>query len=73
MRCPATEELVYGLICRGPGRTAADLAVAVFGPGARQQRVNTHCGVLCSMGLVERRGYGGAADPYRYYACTTEP
>ena len=59
--------LLYGLISFGPGRTERELAEAVHGDGGYQQSVNSWCRYLVDLGLVERRGYGGVNDPYRYY------
>ncbi len=55
------------LIHKGPGRTERELAEAIFGPNAEQQRVNQDCRLLEQRGRVERRGEGGSNDPYRYY------
>jgi hypothetical protein len=55
------------LIEKGPGRTEAELAEAIFAQGAYQQKVNQDCRMLADRGAVERRGFGGSSDPYRYY------
>lgn len=55
------------LISKGPGRTEIDLAEAIHGNQAYQQRVNQDCRLLVGRGKVERRGDGGPADPYRYF------
>ena len=60
-------EVLLFLIKNGPGRTESQLAQAIFGRKAYQQRVNSDCQVLLSRGLVERRGEGGPSDPYRYF------
>jgi hypothetical protein len=61
-----SDVLTY-LIEKGPGRTEAQLAVAIYGSGAEQQSVNSDCRLLAGRGKVERRGEGGPADPFRYY------
>jgi hypothetical protein len=55
------------LIEKGPGRTEAQLAEALFGGSAHQQRVNQDCRLLEVLGKVERRGSGGLADPFTYH------
>lgn len=60
-------DVLLFLIDNGPGRTETELAQAIFGNEAYQQRVNSDCKLLLSMGRVERRGEGGPADPYRYF------
>ena len=62
---------IYGvlkfLIEKGPGRTEAQLAEAIFGPSGYQQRVNQDCQLLVNRGEVERRGLGGPGQPYTYF------
>ena len=60
-------EVLLFLIENGPGRTERQLAEAIFGCKAYQQRVNSDCQVLLSRGLVERRREGGPSDPYVYF------
>ena len=60
-------EVVEFLIRKGPGRTEAELATAIFGPCGQQPVVNQDCRLLEQRGAVERRGSGGSADPYRYF------
>ena len=55
------------LIEKGPGRTEAQLAEAIFGARGYQQRVNQDCSAMDFLGTVERRGAGGPGDPYRYF------
>ena len=55
------------LIGKGPGRTEAELAEAIFADRHSQPRVNQDCRMLADRGLVERRGFGGPSNPYRYY------
>jgi hypothetical protein len=64
-----SDVLIY-LIEKGPGRTEAQLAAAIYGSGAEQQRVNQDCRLLAGGGKVERRGEGGPGDPFRYYPAT---
>lgn len=60
-------EVLEFLIRKGPGRTERELAEAIFGLGAEQQRVNQDVRRLELDGAVERRGAGGPSDPYRCY------
>ena len=60
-------DIVEFLIAKGPGRTASELAKAIFGPGAVQQRVNQECNMLVQSGAVEFKGEGGPADPFTYW------
>ncbi len=60
-------DVLVFLIANGPGRTEAELAEAIFGNRGYQQRVNGDCNLLVSRGVIERRGSGGPADPYRSY------
>lgn len=60
-------DVLLFLIERGPGRTKQELAEAIYGPGGYQQEVNGECRLLVQRRLVERRGEGGQADPYRYF------
>lgn len=55
------------LIRNGPGRTASELSVAIFGDSGYQQRVNSDCGLLVNRGLVTRVGAGGPNQPYKYF------
>jgi predicted transcriptional regulator len=55
------------LIQKGPGRTEMELAQAIHGDKAYQQRVNQDCNMLVNAGKVERRGGGGPGDPFRYW------
>ena len=60
-------DVLLFLIEKGPGRTEAELAEAVYADKAYQQRVNQDCRLLVTRGEIERRGAGGASDPYRYF------
>ena len=51
------------LVCR----TEIELAQAIHGDQAYQQRANQDCNMLLNAGKVERRGDGGAGDPFRYW------
>jgi hypothetical protein len=60
-------DVVEYLIGKGPGRTELELAIAIHGPNGRQPQVNQDCRMLADRAKIERRGLGGAAEPYRYY------
>ena len=60
-------EVLEFLIQKGPGRVARELAQAIHGESAYQQQVNQDCNMLVDAGKVQRRGAGGADDPYRYW------
>ncbi len=67
---PTILDVLAFLIEKGPGRTASQLAEAIFAENAYQQRVNQDCNLLVDRGRAERRGLGGPGDPYRYYPKT---
>jgi hypothetical protein len=50
------------LIRKGPGRTELELARAIYGGNAHQQRVNQDCYMMAILGKA-----GGPGDPYRYW------
>ena len=58
---------LQALIAKRPGLTEAELAEALYGPDAYQQRVSSTCRRLIKLGKVERTG-AGYSDPYRYRA-----
>lgn len=60
-------QVLEKLILNKPGQTEMQLATAIFHGEAYQQRVNEDCRLLINRGVVERRGEGGPADPFRYY------
>lgn len=60
-------EVLEYLIAKGPGRTEIELATAIHGSKAYQQRVNQDCALLLNRGSVQRRGAGGPGAPHRYY------
>jgi hypothetical protein len=62
-----TQDVLEFLIKKGPGRTEAELADAIFGAGGYPQRVHIDCARLVTGKSVRRRGAGGRADPFRYY------
>lgn len=55
-------DVLHYLIEKGPGRTEAELAKAIYGDTGIQQGVNQDCRLLEGRGLVERHG-----EPYRYW------
>jgi hypothetical protein len=60
-------DVLLFLIEKGPGRTEAQLAEAIYAGKAYQQRVNQDCRLLVDRGRITRRGDGGPSDPYKYY------
>ena len=65
-------DVLLFLVENGPDRTAAELAVAVFGHKAYQQRVNQDCARLAGAGEIERRGIGGHGDLFKYHPVPQE-
>lgn len=65
-------DVLMFLIEKGPGRTEAELAEAIFGDRAYQQRVNGECRLLVDRGRIERRGTGGQSDPFKYFPILSE-
>lgn len=63
---PTAAFRVEELIRKRPRMTEAEIAKALFGAAAYQQKVNGVCRALISKGLVKRLGSGGAGDPYVY-------
>lgn len=57
---------ILEIVKRRPGMTELEIARAIYGSGAVQQRVNQYCRALLAQGLIERGGRGGATDPYIY-------
>lgn len=55
------------LIAKCPGRTELELAKAIFGEHAVQQRVNQDIALLVNRDVVIRKGEGGQSDPYRLF------
>lgn len=67
---PTIMDVLRFLIEKGPGRTEAELARAMYGADGQQPQVNQDCRILERRGLVERRGVGGPGDPFRYFPAT---
>lgn len=59
---------ILDLVHRKPGLTEAELAQALFGGSAYQQRVNSTCRRLVKAKAVQRSGLGGRSDPFRYHS-----
>ena len=62
-----TYDVLEFLIQKGPGRTEAELADAIFGEGGYPQRVHIDCARLVAGKKARRRGAGGRGNPFRYY------
>lgn len=58
--------LLY-LIENEPGRSAVELAQAIYGEGATELRVQQDLMRLLSSGEIERCGIGSLTDPHCYY------
>ena len=61
------QQRILSEIGTSPGLTEREIAERIFGREGYQQQVNPDCRKLYAQGLVERRGFGGPGDPYRYY------
>ena len=59
------------LIAKAPGRTAVQLAVAIYGEKSTKHRITWGLDALLKYGEVERRGNGVRNGPYRYYPKAT--
>lgn len=57
---------IESLIRRKPGLSEIEIAEALFGASAYQQRVNSTCRRLIAEGRIARSGDGGIAEPFRY-------
>jgi hypothetical protein len=57
----------YASVDAAAGQTELELARAIHGEKARQQRVNQDCVMLVIEGRAERRGRGRGTEPYRYW------
>lgn len=64
----ALSDLILEAVRNRPGMTELEIAKAIYGPAAVQQRVNSDCRLLVGRKLLERRGSGGRLDPYVYHA-----
>lgn len=60
------EVLAY-LIRMGPGRTEADLAMALYGAAAQPQNISKDFDILVREGWVERKHNGSNKDSCRYF------
>ncbi|MDP1735978.1 MAG: hypothetical protein Q8L23_00905 [Caulobacter sp.] len=57
-------ELLAGL--QGAALTQKQIAVGLFGEGAKQSRVSKPCRSLVEEGLLRQMGRGGNGDPFTY-------
>lgn len=60
-------DVLVFLIEKGPGRTEADLAQAIFADAAYADRVGDELRALSAMNLVEKRDDDSAEELYRYF------
>ena len=51
---------------RRAGQTEVEISKSLFGEAAFQERVNLTRHRLIRKSAIERRGHGGAADPFQY-------
>ena len=58
--------LLYLVEC-GAGRSALELAQAIYGEVSSELRIQQDLMRLVSSGEIERRGLGTPTDPYSYY------
>ena len=64
---------VERIVGQMPGRTATELARALYGADGYQERINPVLRGLCATGRVRRQGGGGPGDPYRYFPVAARP
>lgn len=57
---------ILEVVAKKPHMTEADIARAIYGPKATQQRVNPHCRKLVESGALIRQGSGGSGDAFTY-------
>lgn len=62
----SVKDRILEYVGRHPHKTEVDIARALYGPKATQQRVNAHCRELVQAGLLVRHGSGGAGDAFTY-------
>lgn len=60
-------DILQYLIEKGPGRSEAELARAIYGERATQQMVNQDVALLIGRGRIVRKGDGGPSDPFRLF------
>lgn len=60
------KERILEYVGKHPHKTEADIARALYGPKATQQRVNGHCRELVAADLLVRQGSGGSGDAFTY-------
>jgi hypothetical protein len=60
-------DVLQYLIEKGPGRSEAELARAIYGERATQQMVNQDVALLIGRGSIDRKGGGGPSDPFRLF------
>ena len=60
-------DVLLCLIENGPGRSALELARAIYGAVGSELRVQQDLMRLVGSGEIERRGIGSLTDPHSYY------
>jgi len=60
---PMIAQAIEVIVRHRPGVTEREIAEAIFGENAYQQRVNTDCRLLADLGYIRREG----DRPFRYF------
>ena len=60
-------DVLLHLVDNGTGRSALELAQAIYGAAATELRIQQDLVRLVSSGAIERRGLGSLTDPHSYY------
>jgi hypothetical protein len=64
---------IESFVEENPGRTATQIAEALYGVKGYHQRVSGTLRLLSDLGRIERRGSGGPGDPFRYFVAQNRP